>query len=131
MTGPRDTVRLDKWLWHARFFKTRSLAATMVSGGKVRVNGTRVSKPATPVGAGDTLTFSQGDRIRVVQVLAPSQRRGPAVEAALLYDDQSPPFKPDAGSGPGVPPNPRYEGKGRPEKRDRRALDLSRRKLLE
>ena len=85
------TIRIDKWLWHARFFKTRTLAARIVSGGKVRVNGTPVSKPARTVGPGDTLTFAQGDDIRVIRILAPGARRGPAPEAQALYEDLDPP----------------------------------------
>ncbi|RVW00023.1 RNA-binding S4 domain-containing protein [Mesobaculum littorinae] len=107
-------MRIDKWLWFARFFKTRGLAAKVVGGGHVRVNGTRIAKPAVAVGPGDVLTFPQADRIRVVSVLAPGTRRGPAPEAQALYDDMSPPPEPR------VPQNPRYEGKGRPTKKDRR-----------
>lgn len=116
-TGPR--LRLDKWLWHARFFKTRSLAAKQVSGGHVRVNGNKVLKPAQQVGPGDVLTFAQANVIRVVKVLALGDRRGPAPEAQGLYHDMT-----EKQEKP--PANPKYEGKGRPDKRTRRALDLSR-----
>ncbi|MGR3615750.1 MAG: RNA-binding S4 domain-containing protein [Paracoccaceae bacterium] len=118
-SGPR--LRVDKWLWHARFFKTRGLAAKQVSGGHVRVNGVKTLKPAQQVGAGDVLTFAQGDVIRVVEVIAPGDRRGPASEAQLLYLDKT--EKQEK-----APRNPRYEGKGRPDKKERRALDLSRRR---
>ncbi len=87
MTELRATVRLDKWLWHARFFKTRGWAADEVSAGHVRVNGIKVSKPARAVGEGDTLTFPQGARIRVVRVTATAVRRGSANEAQALYID--------------------------------------------
>lgn len=113
------SVRLDKWLWFARFFKTRSLAARTVTQGGVRVNGTRVSKPSAAVRSGDLLTFSQGDRTRVVLVLAAGTRRGPAPEAAALYEDRSPPVPPKAAL------NPRYDKGGRPTKKDRRRLDRS------
>ena len=115
------TVRLDKWLWQARFFKTRSLAAKVVSGGHVRVNATRAAKPAHAVGPGDTLTFPQARRIRVVTILDIGTRRGPAPEARALYDDLTPPPPPPR-PGTGVPPAPRFEGKGRPTKKDRRNL---------
>src|SRR6056297_1316033 len=114
---PRPSTRLDKWLWHARFFKTRGLAAGQVSGGHVRVNGARAAKPAQQVGPGDVLTFAQGRATRVVRITAPGTRRGPAAEAQALYEDLTPPETKDA-----HPPNPRYEGKGRPTKRDRRKL---------
>jgi len=79
--------RLDRWLWHARFFRVRSLAAKAVSGGKVRVNGQGTNKPARNVAPGDVLTFAQGATIRVVRVCAIAERRGSATEAALLYED--------------------------------------------
>ncbi len=82
-----ERIRLDKWLHHARFWKTRSAAAEAVAGGKVRLNGRRVTKAAQPVGPGDTLTFVQGARVRVIRVLAPGHRRGPAEEARGLYHD--------------------------------------------
>jgi ribosome-associated heat shock protein Hsp15 len=87
----RETIRLDKWLWQARFFKTRGLATRAVQEGAVRLNAVRVVKPAHPIGAGDTLTFAQADRIRVVRCLAAGQRRGPTAEAQALYEDLAPP----------------------------------------
>ncbi len=91
-------MRLDKWLWQARFFRTRALAARLVAAGKVRVNARRVSKAASPVRVGDGLTFPQGDTVRVVRVLALGARRGPAAEAQALYRDLAPPG--EAASGP-------------------------------
>ncbi|MEX0306817.1 MAG: RNA-binding S4 domain-containing protein [Ruegeria sp.] len=112
-------LRIDKWLWQARFFKTRSLATKQVSGGHVRLNGNRVLKPAQAVVPGDVLTFPQGRIVRVVRVEKLGERRGPAPEAQTLYFDMT--EKKDA-----LPKNPGFEGKGRPTKKDRRALDLSR-----
>lgn len=114
--APRPVIRLDKWLWQARFFKTRTLAATVVAGGKVRVDGTPVSKPARTVGPGDVLTFAQGERVRVVRILLCGDRRGPAPEAQTLYEDLSDPA-PDRNA---QPANPGFDGKGRPGKRERR-----------
>ncbi|MGI9498649.1 MAG: RNA-binding S4 domain-containing protein, partial [Geminicoccaceae bacterium] len=71
-------LRLDKWLWQARFFKTRSLAATVASKGKVRINRMLVTKPHYKVRPGDVLTFAQGRDIRVIRVVALGERRGPA-----------------------------------------------------
>ncbi len=90
MTAPPETVRLDKWLWQARFFKTRGMAADEVSARHVRVNGVKVSKPGRAVGPGDTLTFPQGTRVRMVRITQPGLRRGPAIEAQLLYVDLDP-----------------------------------------
>lgn len=80
-------IRLDKWLWHARFFKSRSLAQTVLAGGRVRINGQPVAKAAISVGPGDVVTFSQEGEIRVVRVLACGTRRGPAPEAQGLYEN--------------------------------------------
>lgn len=114
--APAETDRLDRWLWHARFFKTRSLAAKLCRAGKVRLNSNRVTKANTSVTPGDTLTFPQGDRIRVARVRALGVRRGPAAEARELYEDLTPPE--DRGNAPGSPRAGR-----RPTKRERRALD--------
>ena len=83
----RETIRLDKWLWQARFFKTRALAAELAESGHLRINGQPTRKPGAGVAAGDVLTFPQGARIRVVRVMALGLRRGPATEAQLLYLD--------------------------------------------
>ena len=82
-----DGLRLDKWLWQARFFKTRTLAAQLAGRRKVRINQTLVTKPHYRVRPGDVLTFPQGRTIRVVRVLALGTRRGPAPEAQALYED--------------------------------------------
>ncbi|ARE40062.1 Ribosome-associated heat shock protein [Rhodovulum sp. P5] len=122
--APRPQIRLDKWLWHARFFKTRTLAAKLVAGGHVRVNAAKTDKPARKVGPGDTLTFPQGHDIRVVRIIAPGERRGPAPEAQALYEDLTPIKEMPAKA-------PRYEGRGRPTKKDRRMFEQSRKGPLE
>jgi ribosome-associated heat shock protein Hsp15 len=115
------TLRLDKWLWFARFCKTRSLATAMCRGGQVCVNKSPVHKSNQAVRVGDVLTFSQGLRIRVVRIAALGTRRGPAPEAQALYEDMSPPVLPRAERDLGVAM--RALGAGRPTKRERRALD--------
>ena len=110
-----EKLRVDKWLWHARFFKTRTLAAKVVTGGHLRVNSRKIEKSSTCVVAGDVLTFAQEKRIRVIKVIALGTRRGPASEAQLLYEDLSPPQEYDASI-------PKFDGKGRPTKKDRRAI---------
>lgn len=87
---PEESVRIDKWLWAARFFKTRSLATEAVSGGKIHLNGARV-KPARPVKPGDRLEILRGEDRYVVEVQQVSERRGPATVAATLYaeDEQA------------------------------------------
>jgi ribosome-associated heat shock protein Hsp15 len=84
-------MRVDKWLWQARFFKTRSLAAEVATGGNLRINGQRCVKPAHALAEGDVLTFPQSDRIRLIRVIALSLRRGPAQEAQALYQDMDGP----------------------------------------
>jgi ribosome-associated heat shock protein Hsp15 len=81
--------RLDRWLWHARFVRTRTLSAALVSGGKVRVNGQRTVKPGHAVRPGDVLTVTLPGGVRVVRVLSCATRRGPAPEAQALYADLS------------------------------------------
>lgn len=78
--------RIDAWLWRARFFKTRGLAAAVVTKGRVRLNGERIRKASRTIRAGDVLTFPQGGDIRVVRVRDFAERRGPATEAQMLYE---------------------------------------------
>ncbi|WP_347266847.1 RNA-binding S4 domain-containing protein [Paracoccus sp. (in: a-proteobacteria)] len=87
MSGDAGTIRLDRWLHHARMFKTRSLAADAIGGGGIRVNGQPCSKPAHSLRPGDVVTVSAHGRVRVLRVLLLGERRGPASEAALLYED--------------------------------------------
>ncbi len=82
-----DKVRIDKWLWAARFFKTRSMAAQAVTGGKVHVNGARI-KPARPVQPGDELRIRRGELEFIVIVQVLSAKRRPAKEAQLLYEEK-------------------------------------------
>ena len=95
----RGRLRLDKWLWYARFVKTRSLAAKLCTAGRIRLTAdgmaaggaVHVSKASHMVKVGDVLTFPLGPHIRVIRVLALADRRGPAPEAKALYQDLSPP----------------------------------------
>ena len=99
MNDRQDTTRLDKWLWQARFFKTRARAQKLCAEGRVRIDGVPVAKPHQALKPGNVLTFPQERRIRVVRVLALGTRRGPAVEARALYEDLS-----DAAPVPCPPP---------------------------
>ena len=124
---PEDKLRVDKWLWQARFFKSRGRAGETASSGKLRVNGTHVAKPSHAVRPGDVLTFPQGRLIRVIRVEALGHRRGPASEAVTLYADLDPPVAhtvPDS-KAPAIPQ--REPGEGRPTKRERRKIDAFRR----
>ena len=118
-----ERVRLDCWLWAARFYKTRTLAKAAVAGGKVHCNGVRV-KPAKPVASGDELTVTRGEVVQTVLVAAVSARRRGAKEAATLYDETSASIaRRDA-----IRTQRRHERAGmtpparRPDKRERRRL---------
>ena len=111
-------MRVDKWLWAARFFKTRSLAAEACAGGKVDIND-EAAKPARPVRPGDRVRVTVPRGQRLARVLALSDHRGPAVQARALYEDLTPPS-------PRVrlaPPPWRPPGAGRPTKRQRRQIE--------
>ena len=114
-----DEVRIDKWLWAARFFKSRSLAAAACEGGKVDLNG-RTAKPAKPLRPGDLLRITLPVGKKLVKVLALAERRGPAMRAQLLYEDLTPPPPPEPVPTPAPVYRPR--GAGRPTKRERRLL---------
>ncbi|MFI5245310.1 MAG: RNA-binding S4 domain-containing protein [Gemmatimonadales bacterium] len=118
------SVRVDKWLWAARFFKSRSIAVTAIEGGKVTVNGERV-KPARDVKAGDSVRVRLGPYEHVVIVRALSDRRGPAAQAALLYEETAESRAAREKlhwqlkhAAPVIVP-----GEGRPTKKDRRDLN--------
>jgi ribosome-associated heat shock protein Hsp15 len=117
-------VRLDKWLWAARFFKTRSLATDAIDGGKIRLNEER-PKPAKEVKLGDRLHIRIGVLEYEVFVRALSDKRGPAPEARLLYEEtpKSIAGRHEEAERRRVVQEPAQEIKGRPTKRDRRVMD--------
>ena len=117
------TQRLDKWLWYARFFKSRSLATKFCASGKLRVNQQVVRKTHQGLHVGDVLTFPKGRDIRVVRVQGLGARRGPAAEARTLYDDLDPPKPRVKGEPRPLAAAKRERGSGRPTKRERRVTD--------
>ena len=118
-----DKVRVDKWLWAARFFKTRSLATQAVEGGRVRLDGERC-KPAKEVRAGDRLLVHIGDFEWEITVLALSDKRGPATVARSLYDESAESLarRQAQMEQRRMQLNPAATLKGRPTKRDRRKI---------
>jgi ribosome-associated heat shock protein Hsp15 len=118
-----ESVRIDKWLWAARFFKTRSLAAKSVGGGHVRVNG-EGAKPSRVLKLGDELILRLGELEWVVEVKALSRLRGPAAQAALLYAERedSRARREAAQAQRKAVPHPAAGVKGRPTKKDRRLI---------
>lgn len=117
-----ENQRVDIWLWHARFFKTRSLSSKICRSGKVRLNGQKFTKAKTPVVVGDVLTFPQANNIRIAKVLGFNIRRGPASEAQLLYLDMTPPPE-EIQKIEKSKVARRDKGSGRPTKTERRATD--------
>ena len=120
MQPSSDSIRVDKWLWAARVFKTRSLASTACDGGKVDINA-EAAKPARRVHAGDRIEVSlPRGRRRILKVVGVGERRGSAEAARKLFEDLTPPEPPRSRQ---APPPFREPGAGRPTKRERREID--------
>ena len=120
MQPSSDSIRVDKWLWAARVFKTRSLASVACDSGKVDINA-EASKPARRVRAGDRVEVSlPRGRRRILKVVAVGDRRGSAEAARALFEDLTPPEPPRARR---APPPFREPGAGRPTKRERREIE--------
>jgi ribosome-associated heat shock protein Hsp15 len=113
--------RIDKWLWHARVVRTRTVAASLVTEGHVRVNGERCVAASRPVRAGDVITVALDRAVRIMKVAGFAERRGDADAARVLYEDLTPPPQPRAAAEP--PAAEREPGAGRPTKQERRAID--------
>lgn len=122
-----DRVRVDRWLWAARFVKSRTLATEAVKGGHVQVNGARV-KPSRELRAGDQVELTLGQERRTVAVLALAERRGPASQAALLYVEtpESIALRARRSAEARLARTPGTDAGGRPTKRDRRRIDAAR-----
>ncbi|MEO1694732.1 MAG: RNA-binding S4 domain-containing protein [Pseudomonadota bacterium] len=133
-------LRVDKWLWYTRIVKSRSLATTLVTSGKVRVNRLRIGKASHTVRVGDVITVAAHSQVHVLRIAALGTRRGPASEAQTLYEDlsattpatrqdiangdaTSPGEPAEAGDARGLASGQRDAGSGRPTKRDRRAME--------
>lgn len=124
MTDEGKPLRLDKWLWYARFFKTRALASKTISGGRFRLDGEVMSKPHRQAMVGQVLTFTKNDDVRVIEIVALGTRRGPADEAAQLYKDLAPvAAKTKERADREMRFEERDKGAGRPTKRQRREID--------
>lgn len=129
MTVEPERVRIDKWLWAARFYKSRSLASEAVKGGLVQANGGRV-KPSREIQAGDRLEITLGQERRTVVVAATAERRGPASQAALLYDETAASIaeRERRAAEARLAHAPGADRGARPTKRDRRLTDAARRR---
>jgi ribosome-associated heat shock protein Hsp15 len=112
--------RIDKWLWFARFARTRTLAQGLATSGRVRVNRNKVDSASHAVRVGDVLTIACDRSVRVIRIAATAERRGGAPEARRLYEELTP--APSQAAPPPAPAGERTPGSGRPTKRDRRRL---------
>lgn len=125
-----EKIRLDTWLWYARFYKSRSLSSKAILSGKVRVNSNKIIKPASKVKINDVLTINHVTTVRIIQIQSLGARRGPASEAQKLYKDL-------LGDATGSANNKNLSQKSkkdtnkRPTKKDRRLLDKIVTKTLE
>lgn len=115
----RQTQRIDKWLWHARFAKTRTAAQKLVSSGAVRVDRLKITSPSRGVAPGNTLTITTPRGVKVIEILTIADRRGPYSEACKIYLDHTPQPKPDTTNHTGSKATITREG--RPDKQKRRA----------
>ena len=121
--APESRQRIDKWLFYARAVKSRSLAAKLVTAGRVRINRDKAAQPSDLVGPGDVLTITLDRTVHVWKVIGAGMRRGPAEEARRLYQDLSPPPVPKGEAVASAALPLREAGSGRPTKKERRQTD--------
>ena len=119
--SPPAAMRVDKWLWHARFFKSRTLATRLAAAGNIRINGQKQSRASASIRIGDVLTFPLNRHIRLIEVVALSTRSGPSVDAQALYLDRDPPQVKKRDEKIIEQAAFREAGSGRPTKKQRRA----------
>ena len=125
-----EKIRLDTWLWYARFYKSRSLASKAILGGKLRLNSNKIIKPASKVKINDVLTINHVNMVRIIQIQNIGARRGPASEAQTLYNDLSADVT-AASKIKDVSEKSKKDTNKRPTKKDRRILDKLVAKTLE
>ena len=117
-----EKIRLDTWLWYARFYKSRNLSSKAISSGKIRINSNKITKPATKVKTNDVLTLNYINEIRIIQIQSLGSRRGPASEAQSLYIDLTEDRIGSSNVKSKIEKSKKDSNK-RPTKKDRRLLD--------
>ena len=117
-----EKIRLDTWLWYARFYKSRSLSSKAILNGKLRINSNKITKPATKVKTNDVLTLNYVNEIRIIQIQSLGSRRGPASEAKSLYIDLTEDRIGSSNVKSKIEKSKKDSNK-RPTKKDRRLLD--------
>ena len=125
-----EKIRLDTWLWYARFYKSRSLSSKAILSGKLRVNSDKIIKPASKVKINDVLTINHVNMVRIIQIQSIGARRGPASEAQTLYNDLSADVTATSKI-KDVSEKSKKDTNKRPTKKDRRILDKIVAKTLE
>tara|TARA_B100001250_G_C19227539_1_gene540732 strand:+ start:161 stop:544 length:384 start_codon:yes stop_codon:yes gene_type:complete len=125
-----EKIRLDTWLWYARFYKSRSLSSKAILSGKLRVNSNKIIKPASKVKINDILTINHVNTVRIIQVQSLGARRGPASEAKKLYQDLSADETGASNMKHVTEKSKKYTNK-RPTKKERRILNKIVTKILE
>ena len=120
MSEIKQTQRIDKWLWHARLAKTRSLAQKLVTSGKVRLDRSKIVSASQQVKPGQVLTITLPRQVKILEVLDLATRRGPYSEAQKLYNDLTPKPHPETGDSPTSNSLAEAEKQKRPNSRDRR-----------
>jgi len=121
-TPSTQSQRIDKWLWHARFFKTRSLAQKQVATGKIRVDSEKISSPSRKILIGNVLTITRDRDIKIIEILGIADKRGPYSQAQLLYNDLSPPKPEKQKQEETVESMSRIQSEGRPTKHQRKQI---------
>ena len=117
-----ETQRIDKWLWHARFFKTRSLSQKQITTGKIRVDREKISNPSRKITIGNVLTITREREIKIIEIIAIADKRGPYSEARLLYNDLSPPKPEKQKQEQTTEALSRIKSDGRPTKHQRKQI---------
>jgi ribosome-associated heat shock protein Hsp15 len=117
-----EKIRLDTWLWYARFYKSRSLSSKAISSGKIRINSNKITKPAAKVKTHDVLTLNYVNEIRLIQVQSLGSRRGPASEAQSLYIELTE-SRNETSNVKSTIEKLKKDSNKRPTKKDRRLLD--------
>lgn len=130
-TSSNLSQRIDKWLWHARLYKTRSIAQKQVATGKIRVDREKISSPSRKVTTGNVLTITRERDIKIIEIVGIADRRGPYSQAQLLYHDMSPP-KPEKQKQEQTRESmSRIQSEGRPTKHQRKQIMAMKRNCVE
>jgi len=122
MNEQTPSQRIDKWLWHARIIKSRSLAQKLITSGKVRVDTVKITNASSQVRSSNVLTISLERDIKIIEITGIPKRRGPFSEAQTFYNDLTPPKEPKPKNTKGETITIGIEGTGKPDKHQRKQI---------